>query len=457
MADQYGNLSPEDYAQQQAINRQQRMAEMLMQNTQQPQGQMVGNRYVAPSFFQNIAPLVNQYQGQRLGEQADIKAAQLAEAIRQREGEETQKILGLQFGSPDYKPAQMPQIQRDDMGNVMPAVQNQIGQAPNQDQALIEALKARGRTGQMIGQTLLAQKLKPAEEFNLGEGEKRFRKGPNGETIQIASGGGKAHVVGNSLIVDGKEVFKGEEKPVQIDTGTAIQFVNPKDGKVIFSTPKHHVFAPQAPIIKETDDGLVAINPYTLKPTPIMGANNQPLMGNKPLNDAQGNATAFGMRMIESNKIINDLAKKDVNFPSYVTGLSDVPVIGGALGSVVNQLPSSVGGVPMPGQSPEQQSLLQAKRNFITAVLRKESGASISPTEFKTEELKYFPQRGDSQLVIDQKADARKLAIEAMKIQAGPGAKNIVERKPTNTGEIPIGVSKELWAVMTPEEKAAFK
>jgi len=450
MADQLGNLSPEEYAQQQAITRQQRMAEMLMQNTQQPQGQMVSGRYVAPSFFQNILPLVNAYQGRRLAEQGDVKAAQLAEAIRGRNATEAQDIIQTLQGSSNYKPAVAPEIKRDDMGNVMPNIEAQIGQAPNQQEALMKALKSSSPMGQMIANTLITKSLEGPKEFNLGEGEKRFRVGPNGEAIQIASGGGKAHVVGTSLIVDGKEVFKGKEKPIQIDTGTAIQFLDPETRKIIFSTPKHHVFAPQAPIIKETDEGLVAINPYTLKPTPIMGANNQPIMGTKPLNEAQGNATAFGMRMIESNKIINNLAKDGVNVPSVLTGLEKVPVLGGTLRAGVNMLPGSLG-----GQNEKEQSLIQAKKNFITAVLRKESGAAIGPEEYVTEDLKYFPQRGDSQLVIDQKANARKLAIDAMKIQAGPGSKHIVEQQ-TITG-IPNGVTKEQWAVMTPEEKAAFK
>jgi hypothetical protein len=91
MANQLGTLSPEDYAQQQQINRQQKMAEMLMSQTQQPQGQMVSGHYVAPSFFQNIAPLVNMYQGQRLAEKADTDAAKLAEAIR---GKQQQQVEG---------------------------------------------------------------------------------------------------------------------------------------------------------------------------------------------------------------------------------------------------------------------------------------------------------------------------------------------------------------------------
>jgi hypothetical protein len=33
-----------------------------------------------------------------------------------------------------------------------------------------------------------------------------------------------------------------------------------------------------------------------------------------------------------------------------------------------------------------------AKQNFVTAVLRKESGAAISQSEFDKEDQKYFPQ-----------------------------------------------------------------
>ena len=51
-----GNLPPEILGQQQALNRQQQMAQLLMQQGQQtPQGQMVSGRYVAPSFTQNLA------------------------------------------------------------------------------------------------------------------------------------------------------------------------------------------------------------------------------------------------------------------------------------------------------------------------------------------------------------------------------------------------------------------
>ena len=120
------------------------------------------------------------------------------------------------------------------------------------------------------------------------------------------------------------------------------------------------------------------------------------------------------MRMLEANQILEDLAKQGVVKGAVIEG---TPFIGGALGQA---LPSALGGT-----SAAQQQVNQAKSNFITAQLRKESGASISDAEFAREEKKYFPQINDSDEVIKQKAKARKLAIEAMKIQAGPGAKNI--------------------------------
>jgi len=84
-----GTLPPELFAEQQQLNRQQQMAQLLMQQgQQQPQGQMVSGRYVAPSFFQYAAPLAQMYAGTRLAEQGDKKALDLATKLRQRYGDD---------------------------------------------------------------------------------------------------------------------------------------------------------------------------------------------------------------------------------------------------------------------------------------------------------------------------------------------------------------------------------
>jgi hypothetical protein len=102
MADAMGNMSPEEYAQQQALTRQQQMATLLMQQgTQQPQGQMVSGRYVPTSFFQNLVPIANIAASKYVGEKADTEQAKLAAAIRQNRNKAEQKISDLAFGTPE--------------------------------------------------------------------------------------------------------------------------------------------------------------------------------------------------------------------------------------------------------------------------------------------------------------------------------------------------------------------
>ena len=63
---------------------------------------------------------------------------------------------------------------------------------------------------------------------------------------------------------------------------------------------------------------------------------------------------------------------------------------------------------------------MAAKTDFITAVLRKESGAAISVSEFEKEDRKYFPQPGEGPEVIEQKRKARERALQSMIAQSGP-------------------------------------
>jgi len=166
-----------------------------------------------------------------------------------------------------------------------------------------------------------------------------------------------------------------------------------------------------------------------------VNAPGTPFQGKgQSLNESQSNATAFGMRMKESDAILEKLSKQGVLRGANVEA---TPFIGQSLGKV---LPSFMGGT-----SSAQQQVNQAKENFITAVLRKESGATIQDSEFDREDRKYFPQVNDSDAVIKQKANARKLAIKAIEIQAGPGAKNIQQLQPSSgitnaTANDPLGL-----------------
>ena len=73
------------------IQRKQKLAELLMQRgMQQPQGQMVGGRFVAPSMTERLAGLFNIYSGRNLQETTEERQKALAEKLRE------QKTKGLQ-------------------------------------------------------------------------------------------------------------------------------------------------------------------------------------------------------------------------------------------------------------------------------------------------------------------------------------------------------------------------
>lgn len=88
-----GNIPPEYLQQQQQLNRQQQMAQLLMQQGQSmPSGQMVSGRFVAPSFAQYLAPLAQMYVGKSIGEKAEKEQLALAQKLR---GEQTR--LGKEY------------------------------------------------------------------------------------------------------------------------------------------------------------------------------------------------------------------------------------------------------------------------------------------------------------------------------------------------------------------------
>lgn len=65
--------------------------------------------------------------------------------------------------------------------------------------------------------------------------------------------------------------------------------------------------------------------------------------------------------------------------------------------------------------SKEWQSYQQAAREGIAALLRKDTGAAVTETEWDLYFPMYFPQPGDDETVIQQKAAARRARAEALK------------------------------------------
>jgi len=228
----------------------------------------------------------------------------------------------------------------------------------------------------------------------------------------------------------GISTVAGTGKLTYQDLGNVVVALD-SSGKEVGRMPKG--LSPQGPVSLqsvETENGVMTFNPRTGQYTPVV-AGGQPLMGKGAgkLTESEGAAVTYGMRMNQADSILKPLENaglKDTGkIRAGVSGtLGATPLIGDALArgsdNIFNTLPAVLGGL-----NEDQQKTVQARVNFVTAVLRKESGASISPTEFATAEKNYFPAPGDSPAIIKQKQDARDMAIKGMKIQAGKGAKFI--------------------------------
>jgi hypothetical protein len=83
-----GDIPLELQPQMQDISQQQKLSQMLLQQgMQQPQGQMISGRYVAPALTQYLQPLFGAYAGSKGMETAEQKQLELAAALRQKQAE----------------------------------------------------------------------------------------------------------------------------------------------------------------------------------------------------------------------------------------------------------------------------------------------------------------------------------------------------------------------------------
>jgi hypothetical protein len=97
MANEY-DLPDDLLAAQQQLTRNQQLAQALMQQNQQPQGQMISGRYVAPSIFQQLQPVANMLTGAYLSKQGDTEATKLAKQIREGKAGAEEKIIQQMTG-----------------------------------------------------------------------------------------------------------------------------------------------------------------------------------------------------------------------------------------------------------------------------------------------------------------------------------------------------------------------
>jgi len=154
-------------------------------------------------------------------------------------------------------------------------------------------------------------------------------------------------------------------------------------------------------------------NPQGAAVRPQMPAGMEP-----KLTEVQGSATQFATRMLDASRTL-DALEGNV-WPSTVSRAGYRPEFPAWLpgGQMVSAGLEGINRATVPAQAEQYH---QARENWVTANLRKESGAVIGKDEMERELRKWFPQPGEGADSIKQKAAARKVAEQGMLVQAGPG------------------------------------
>jgi hypothetical protein len=129
---------------------------------------------------------------------------------------------------------------------------------------------------------------------------------------------------------------------------------------------------------------------------------------------------------------------KDTTYATRAEGA--LPILD-KYGNSLTSLGESVGGsLPVVGnyaKSADYQQAEQAGTEFLQAILRKDTGAAITPQETAEYGKVYLPRPGDSQEVLAQKKTSRKRALEALKAGMTPQAILAQERALTKIGSTP--------------------
>lgn len=203
-----------------------------------------------------------------------------------------------------------------------------------------------------------------------------------------------------------------------------------------FKITEQNAEKPQYRTIKDAsgNDQIIAIDaegkPRTVEvPGSAVGSATNPFSYGGKMNEAQSKDSGYANRMFRAEQILRD--------PTIIEAAKSYPQ------AAIEGLPRFVPeGAKNYLHSNEYQKFDQAKRDFVNSVLRRESGAAISESEFRNAEKQYFPQPGDTPERIQEKQRNRQDTLASIAGGGGPNYRPQFTFGP-NGELVPTGAPKQ--------------
>jgi hypothetical protein len=402
-------------ADQMEIQRRQRLAQMLQEQSMQPIQSQGGGRLQAPiSPFQVAGQLMKGYQSRKISGETEGKQKALADRMQQERQAALAKALSQAGGSP--QPALElgggPAMPGDPMGAAGTL-------AGSQDPMLAQA--GLGMMGQQF-KNQMPQQPKQPEPFTLGPGQKRF-----------PAGGGQpmASVPPNPT----QPVSGGTPYFTPVQTAKGVYAFNARTGQMEL------VQAGGAPVVGATAD-------------PSLQRN---LSAAKATGRVEGESTAtrnFNMQGIGGIiQTADDIMSGKTRGEGGITSPADTPTQSG-LGTAVDVVGGFFGASP---QGSVQAQQLKALGGALTAKMPRMQGPQSDRDVVLYRQM--AAEIGDSTVPIAR----RKAALDTVKQlwakyeHMNPEAFTQPQGAQQPTGGVPQGVDPAIWNVMTPEEKALWQ
>jgi len=179
----------------QELARAQRLAQMLS-SAPAAEGQMISGRYVAPSWTQNLAQLVNAGAGAYYTNKAENEQQALAKKIREGESEVLANYMATKQGKPAV-PDQVTEMAGpygqgvgQNGANVPMPTATVAGRAvvPPNPMAANANMYSDPRSSNKLREMAFNKMMADPEAFTLSKGAVRFEKQPDGSIKQVAAG-----------------------------------------------------------------------------------------------------------------------------------------------------------------------------------------------------------------------------------------------------------------------------
>jgi len=468
-----------------ALERQKKLADLLQSRAlEQPQGQMVSGRYVAPSIIQQLAPLANAYMGRKAGENYESEAGKLAQKLREQNLTESKDILetlqgkqGVAGNLPLEGTNQAIGSLEEPMGNY---VAPQATLAPNKMGALMKALGSRGSIGQSLAPQLMSNMFKEdiplvvakgssvispktgkelyankstdvkwneLTKLNKQTGETEIyvydQNSPNPENTYKLMGVVKEEMSKSDLVKLAKDIVTMEDAGMPVPSimrETLNRNMPKRDGNVPTNAPTNvptNVPSNVTAIKTQTTDPFIPQPP----PATLTGkdARNWKADQAKPLaGEAEKKVTGAKLYqdvLEDYQNFIKDLSPKDIANPQIRAKVQSLYSQVKLVGKDANTL-----GVLNGGDERILDSLVPNFNNPRSLILTKETIKNVIDSQ------KQF----GSNVILQTYDSAQKPIPQSFK-------KYVLDKKPVDLNNPPKGVTAKEWEIMTPQEREAFK